>query len=149
TLDARIGSGPTLPAGARDPRLTFWDFARGLQAARLSTAQQERALARLDAIERSHPDVAQYSRRAGDMVRALTVGKGAPAISGADLDGEPFKLSDYRGKIVVLAFSADWCGICRAEYPYLRLLLDLYGNGNWPFAIVGVDNSQDLEAAQR
>jgi thiol-disulfide isomerase/thioredoxin len=148
TLDARIGAGPTLPEGARDPRLTFWDFARGLQAARLSTAQEERALARLDAIERARPDVAEYSRRAGEMVRALTVGKRAPEIVGTDLDGEPLKLSDYRGKVVVLAFSADWCGICRAEYPYLRLLLDLYGNGNWPFAILGVDNSQDLNAAK-
>src|SRR5262245_32669351 len=147
TLDARIGAGPALPAGARDPRLTFWDFARGLQSARLSAAQEERALLRLDAVERTHPDMTEYSRRAGDMVRALTVGKTAPDISGNDLDGEPFKLSDYRGKVVVLVFSANWCGICRAEYPYLRLLLDLYGN--WPFAIVGVDNSQDLDAAKQ
>ena len=148
TLDARIGAGPTLPAGARDPRLTFWDFARGLQSAPLSAAQERRALERLDAIQRSRPDVAQYSRRASDMVRTLTVGKRAPEISGNDLDGTSFKLSDYRGKVVVLAFSANWCSICRAEYPYLRLLLELYGNGNWPFAIVGVDNSQDLDSAK-
>jgi peroxiredoxin len=147
TLEARIGAGPTLPAGGRDPRLSFWDFARGLQSAPLNAAQEARALARLDAIERTHPDAAAYSRRAREMVRALTVGKRAPDISGSDLDGEPFNLSDYRGKVVVLVFSADWCGICRAEYPYLRLLLDLYAN--WPFAIVGVDNSQDLDIARR
>ena len=147
TLDTRIGAGPTLPAGARDPRLTFWDFARGLQAAPLTASQETRALAWLDLVERTHPDLADHSRRAKDMVRTLTVGKRAPDISGNDLDGVPFKLSDYRGKVVVLVFSADWCGICRAEYPYLRLLLDLYGN--WPFAIVGVDNSQDLDAARR
>ncbi|MBL8889530.1 MAG: redoxin domain-containing protein [Planctomycetaceae bacterium] len=38
----------------------------------------------------------------------LSVGKVAPDISGADLDGVPFKLSDYRGKVVVIDFWGDW-----------------------------------------
>jgi hypothetical protein len=32
----------------------------------------------------------------------------APEISGADIDGKPFKLSDYRGKVVVLDFWGNW-----------------------------------------
>jgi len=36
------------------------------------------------------------------------VGQDAPEIQGADLDGAPFKLSDYRGKVVMLAFWGDW-----------------------------------------
>ena len=38
----------------------------------------------------------------------LDVGKRAPEISGKDLDGKTFKLSDYRGKVVVLDFWAHW-----------------------------------------
>jgi hypothetical protein len=38
----------------------------------------------------------------------LTIGKQAPDISGSDLDGVEFKLSDYRGKIVMLDFWGDW-----------------------------------------
>lgn len=38
----------------------------------------------------------------------LSVGKVAPDISGVDLDGVRFKLSDYRGKVVVVDFWADW-----------------------------------------
>lgn len=38
----------------------------------------------------------------------LSVGKVAPDISAADLDGVPFKLSDYRGKVVVIDFWGDW-----------------------------------------
>lgn len=38
----------------------------------------------------------------------LKVGKVAPDIVGDDLDGENFKLSDYRGKVVVLDFWGDW-----------------------------------------
>ena len=39
---------------------------------------------------------------------AAEVGKLAPEISGVDLDGVPFKLSDYRGKVVMLDFYGDW-----------------------------------------
>ncbi len=38
----------------------------------------------------------------------LAVGKLAPEISGVDVDGRKFKLSDYRGKVVVLDFWGDW-----------------------------------------
>ena len=39
---------------------------------------------------------------------ALAIGKVAPEISGVDVDGRKFKLSDYRGKVVVLDFWGDW-----------------------------------------
>lgn len=50
----------------------------------------------------------EYADRALFEMENLTVGKIAPDIEGEDLDGEPFKLSDYRGKIVMLDFWGDW-----------------------------------------
>lgn len=41
-------------------------------------------------------------------LRHLRIGKVAPDIEGEDLDGVKFKLSDYRGKVVVLDFWGDW-----------------------------------------
>ena len=38
----------------------------------------------------------------------LAIGKHAPEIEGEDLDGIRFKLSDYRGKVIVLDFWGDW-----------------------------------------
>ena len=38
----------------------------------------------------------------------LAIGKLATEISGVDVDGRKFKLSDYRGKVVVLDFWGDW-----------------------------------------
>jgi hypothetical protein len=38
----------------------------------------------------------------------LPVGSEAPEISGEDIDGVPFKLSDYRGKVVLLDFWGHW-----------------------------------------
>ncbi len=41
-------------------------------------------------------------------MKYLSIGKIAPDIEGEDLDGVAFKLSDYRGKVVVLDFWGDW-----------------------------------------
>jgi len=41
-------------------------------------------------------------------INNLSIGKVAPDIEGEDLDGKSFKLSDYRGKVVVLDFWGDW-----------------------------------------
>ena len=38
----------------------------------------------------------------------LRIGTAAPEISGEDIDGVPFKLSDYRGKVVLLDFWGNW-----------------------------------------
>ena len=38
----------------------------------------------------------------------LAIGKIAPEIEGTDVNGMPFKLSDYRGRVVLLDFWGDW-----------------------------------------
>jgi len=38
----------------------------------------------------------------------IEVGKRAPDIKGKDLDGKKFKLSDYRGKVILLDFWGNW-----------------------------------------
>jgi peroxiredoxin len=46
----------------------------------------------------------------------------APDFTLKDLDGNPVKLSDYRGKIVILNFWAVWCKYCKLEMPDLNEL---------------------------
>jgi len=41
-------------------------------------------------------------------IRNLAIGKVAPEIEGEDVDGKKFRLSDYRGKVVVIDFWGDW-----------------------------------------
>mgnify|MGYP001397183307 CR=1 FL=1 len=41
-----------------------------------------------------------------------------------DLDGKKVKLSDYRGKVVLVTFWATWCGPCKKEMPELQKFLD-------------------------
>ena len=43
-----------------------------------------------------------------------------------DLDGNPVRLADLRGKVVWLNFFASWCPPCQQETPILRTLSDTY-----------------------
>jgi peroxiredoxin len=144
TLASMLAARPADASSIDDARI--WETARGLQTGRLSAAQQTRVDAMLVAAGRRAPASAALATRIRKMVDTLTVGKVAPEIVGRDLDGTPMKLSDYRGKVVALIFSGEWCGICRTQYPYERLLLELYKS--WPFALVGVNSDADRDAAR-
>lgn len=136
TLDGALAGRQTVPA-ADEASHTLWTFAKRLQAGRLTASQETRVLDHLRGIARGNPEYQGPVERARFMVSALTIGKVAPDAIGQDLLGGAFKLSDYRGKVVVLTFSADWCAICRTQFPYYRLMQELYAN--WPFAILGVE----------
>ncbi|MEX2272305.1 MAG: redoxin domain-containing protein [Vicinamibacterales bacterium] len=112
----------------------------------LSAAQESRILQYFNELAAKHHADAAAVAKERDAILARRIGTVAPDIAGKDLDGVEFKLSDYRGKVVVLVFSGDWCGPCRSEYPYQRLLLEVYKDQ--PFAILSV-NSDTLEVAKK
>ncbi|MFG3054411.1 TlpA family protein disulfide reductase [Kitasatospora sp. NPDC048239] len=68
----------------------------------------------------------------------------APDISGSTLEGKPVKLSDYRGKVVVLNVWGSWCGPCRAEADDLQRVWDKYKDQDVQF--LGI-NTRDPEIA--
>lgn len=77
-----------------------------------STPPKERRAARaeFDRIVRDYPDTIPAMQIAAPQFRKqhLQVGMAAPDIEGVDLDGKAFRLSDYRGKVVLLDFWGDW-----------------------------------------
>lgn len=77
----------------------------------------------------------------------LSVGKVAPEIEGEDLEGNEVKLSDFRGRIVVLSFWASWCGPCMQMVPSeIELAERMKGK---PFALVGVNGDAVKSDAKR
>ena len=77
---------------------------------------------------------------------SIAIGSLAQEIVGKDLEGVEFKLSDYRGKVVVLDFWADWCPHCRIMYEHERKLVERLKDQ--PFALLGV-NTDEPERADR
>ena len=55
-----------------------------------------------------------------------------------NLEGKEIKLSDYKGKVVVLDFWATWCGPCRASFPKMQELVNQYKDKNVVFLFVDV-----------
>lgn len=82
----------------------------------------------------------EVGQRADDQlfrVERLSPGCVAPAFEGASVDGEPLRLADARGKVVVIDFFGFWCGPCVGEIPRLRALAQrMQGR---PFALLAVD----------
>jgi peroxiredoxin len=73
--------------------------------------------------------------------RNLATGNVAPEIECRDHEGKAFRLGDYRGKVVVLTFSGNWCGPCVAMYPQERALVERMKGR--PFALVSVSTDTD------
>src|SRR5262249_19339711 len=73
------------------------------------------------------------------------VGSVAPDVEGDDFAGQRFKLSDYRGKVVVISFWASNCLPCRKLIPHEQAIVERYRNKN--FALIGVNLDTERNAA--
>ncbi|HYE73705.1 MAG TPA: TlpA disulfide reductase family protein [Blastocatellia bacterium] len=67
------------------------------------------------------------SHEAGDYKRVeLRVGGDVPDFEFTDFNGKKRKLSEFRGKYLLLDFWGMWCGPCRRELPYLKAAYSRY-----------------------
>ena len=74
------------------------------------------------------------------------IGDIAPPIVGTDVNGVRFRLSDYRGKVVLLDFWGDWSAPCRAQYPHRRSLVE--NMKDKPFLILGVNSDPKFKVQE-
>jgi cytochrome c biogenesis protein CcmG/thiol:disulfide interchange protein DsbE len=67
--------------------------------------------------------------------------KAAPDFSLKDSDGKTVRLSDYKGKVVLLDFWATWCGPCKIEIPWLKEFQRKFRDKG--FEVIGVSMDEE------
>ena len=75
-------------------------------------------------------------------------GKVAPDFELTSLDGKRVKLSDYRGKAVLLNFWATWCSPCKVEMPWFVDLQKKYGTDGLVILGIAMDDTETPKIAQ-
>ena len=75
----------------------------------------------------------------------VKLGDIAPDFTCTLTDGKEVKLSDLRGKVVMLQFTASWCGVCRKEMPFIEKDIWQKHKDNANFALLGIDRDEPVE----
>jgi peroxiredoxin len=82
-----------------------------------------------------------------DRVPGVDIGDQAPELTGDTVTGEPVKLSQHHGKVVLVDFWATWCGYCVKELPEERDLHRQFDTR--PFVILGVSQDRSVDELKR
>ena len=96
----------------------------------------------------SSRDAAEDASSLEGLEVGINAGEIAPDFTGTTLEGETIRLSDFRGKIVLLNDFASWCGPCIAETPHL---VDLYNTEGDDVIFIGlnIEETKSAVAAYR
>jgi peroxiredoxin len=78
--------------------------------------------------------------------KTTSVGALAPEFTQNDVNGKPVKLSDFRGKYVLVDFWASWCGPCRQENPNVVANFNQYKGRNFTVLGVSLDRANGRDA---
>jgi len=74
----------------------------------------------------------------------VKVGQQAPDFIINEAGGKSYRLSDLKGKIVMLQFTASWCGVCRQEMPFIEkeIWLEKKSAG---LSVIGIDRDEPVD----
>lgn len=79
----------------------------------------------------------------------VQTGQMAPDFTAQLTDGNKITLSSLRGRVVMLQFTASWCGVCRKEMPHIEQRIWQRHKDNPQFALIGIDRDEPLETVKK
>jgi peroxiredoxin len=79
----------------------------------------------------------------------VKIGQQMPDIEMTLTDGTKVSTADLKGKVVMLQFTASWCGVCRREMPHIEKDIWQKHNNNPDFALIGIDMDEPLETVKK
>lgn len=91
----------------------------------------------IPAVQETAPEVAEELAA----LEAIQPGNIAPDVVGMNQHGDSIKLSDLRGKVVLLDFWATWCVPCRASFPHVKEVYNKYHDKGLEVFCVGDNDS--------
>ena len=79
----------------------------------------------------------------------VKIGQQMPDIEMTLTDGTKVTTADLKGKVVMLQFTASWCGVCRREMPHIENEIWQKHKNNSDFALIGIDMDEPLETVKK
>lgn len=89
--------------------------------------------------------ISAFGQTKDDRAYLVKVGDKAPNFIIKLTDGKTMKLSDLRGKVVMLQFTASWCSVCRKEMPFIEKDIWQKHKSNSNFALLAIDRDEPLQ----
>ena len=74
----------------------------------------------------------------------VKIGDKAPDFTINEAGGKSYKLSDLKGKVVMLQFTASWCSVCRTEMPFIEKDIWQARTGEG-LVVLGIDRDEPVE----
>jgi len=79
----------------------------------------------------------------------VKIGQQMPDIQTTLTDGTKVTTADLKGKVVMLQFTASWCGVCRREMPHIEKEIWQKHKNNSDFALIGIDMDEPLKTVKK
>ncbi len=79
----------------------------------------------------------------------VKIGQQVPDVTMKLTDGTKVSTRDLTGKVVMLQFTASWCGVCRRKMPHIENEIWQKHKDNKDFALIGIDLDEPLETVKK